>query len=327
MLPTVDTDEQWDAVVPDEAVMRPGVEDLCGRLGLAGAPLDRFTEGSQPVYAVGDELVLKLFPGAAADDGIVEARVLSHLEGRLPVPTPRVHATGAYENGWRYVLMSRLPGEDLAVAWPRLPRADRERLITEAGETLAALHALGPGPLTDALGPGDWGAFLAGQRADVVRRQRERGLPESWLEQIPGFLDAVPLSDDPPRVLLHTEFMRQHLLVGRGPAGCSAGGGPTLTGLFDFEPAMIGDRAYDFVGVGLFVTRGEPGLLGRFMEAYGRTFEPRELLAHTLLHVYSNLPWYLRELPAPSLPTLDAVAEAWFDSDSHTVTGSGPTGR
>ncbi|MGW7083386.1 aminoglycoside phosphotransferase family protein [Streptomyces sp. NPDC054871] len=322
MLPPVDTDEQWDVVVPDEAVMRPGAEDLCGRLGLAGAPLHRFTEGSQPVYAVGDDLVLKLFPGAAADDALAEARVLSHLEGRLPVPTPRVRASGSYENGWRYVLMSRLPGEDLASAWPRIPRADRERLVTEAGEALAALHALDPGPLADVLGPGDWGAFLGRQRAGVVARQRKCGLPESWLEQIPGFLDAVPLPTDAPRVLLHTEFMRQHLLVGSGGSidsggsGCSVGeaGRLRLTGLFDFEPAMIGDRAYDFVGVGLFVTRAEPGLLGRFMRAYGRTFEPRELLAHTLLHVYSNLPWYLRELPAPPEPTLDALAQAWFDT-------------
>ncbi|MGW6268621.1 phosphotransferase family protein [Streptomyces sp. NPDC055060] len=349
MLPPVDTDEQWDVVVPDEAVMRPGVEDLCRRLGLAGAPLDRFTEGTQPVYAVGDDLVLKLFPGAAADDGLVEERVLSHLQGRLPVPTPRVHASGAYENGWRYVLMSRLPGDDLAAAWPRIPHADRERLVTEAGEALAALHALDPGPLTDVLGPGDWGAFLDRQRAGAVRRQRKCGLPESWVEQIPGFLDAVPLRADAPPALLHTEFMRQHLLVSPmggdmspvdtaglvDPAGHSdptsptghsgpdaparpLGGRPHLTGLFDFEPAMIGDPAYDFVGVGLFVTRAEPGLLGRFMRAYGRVFEPQELLAHALLHVYSNLPWYLRELPAPPEPTLDALAEAWFDGSQAT---------
>ncbi|MGW7274647.1 aminoglycoside phosphotransferase family protein [Streptomyces sp. NPDC054864] len=326
MLPPVDTDEQWDLVVPDEAVIRPGVEDLCGRLGLAGASLHRFTEGSQPVYAVGDDLVLKLFPGAAADDAEAEARVLSHLQGRLPVPTPRVHASGAYENGWRYVLMSRLPGEDLAVAWPRLSRADRERLITEAGEALAALHALDPGPLTDVLGPGDWGAFIDVQRAGAAARQRTCGLPESWAEQIPGFLDAVPLRADAPRVLLHTEFMRQHLLVDTDGADGSVGSidgvsRPRLTGLFDFEPAMIGDRAYDFVGVGLFVTRAEPGLLGRFMRAYGHTFEPRELLAHTLLHVYSNLPWYLRELPAPPEPTLEALAQAWFDTGSGQPTG------
>lgn len=307
MLPEVNTDEEWDRVVPDEAVVRPGAEDLCARLGLAGAPLVRYTEGSQPVYAVGDAHVLKLFPGAAADDGIAEGRVLSHVHGRLPVPTPGVHGAGPYENGWRYVLMDRLPGEDLAVAWPRVPHADRERVVTEAAEALAALHALDHEPLADVLGPGDWDAFLRRRRASTVEQQRAHGLPEDWLEQIPGFLDSVTFDGagtPARRALLHTEFMRQHLLV--DPEGWR------LTGLIDFEPAMIGDRAYDFVGVGLFVTRGEPGLLARFMRAYGETFPPRLLLAYTLLHVYSNLPWYLKELPAPPEPTLDALAEAWF---------------
>ncbi|MER5893053.1 phosphotransferase [Streptomyces sp. NPDC001876] len=304
MLPEVNTDEEWDAVVPDEAVMRPGAEDLCARLGLAGAPLTRFPEGSQPVYAVGDEHVLKLFPGAAAEDGIAEGRVLTHVQRRLPVPTPEVRGFGAYENGWQYVLMSRLPGEGLADAWDRMPRADHERIVSEAGETLAALHALDTEPLADVLGPGDWSAFVARQRAGAVVRQRKRGLGEAWSEQIPGFLDRVRPPAVPRPALLHTEFMREHLLVDAG--------GRRLTGLFDFEPAMIGDPAYDFVAVGLFVTRGDPQLMGRLLKAYGRTFEPSELLAYTLLHVYSNLPWYLRELPAPADGTLDSLADMWF---------------
>ncbi|MBW1599508.1 aminoglycoside phosphotransferase family protein [Streptomyces sp. JJ38] len=304
MLPPVETDEQWDAVVPDETVMRPGAEALCARLGLRDQPLTRFPDGSQPVYAVGEEHVVKLFPGAAAQDGVAEGAVLSHLQGRLPVPTPRVREYGAYENGWRYVLMSRLTGENLARVWPRIPRTHRERLVTEIGEALSALHALDPEPLADTLGPGDWGAFLDRQRDGAVTQQRAAGLPDRWLDQIPDFLAATPLPRTPRRSLLHTEAMAQHFLV--DPDGWR------LTGCFDFEPAMIGDPAYDFVAVGLFVTRGDPRLLGRLTRRYGRTFEPAELLAYTLLHVYSNLPWYLRELPAPAEPTLPALAEAWF---------------
>ncbi|WP_409475095.1 phosphotransferase [Streptomyces sp. HC307] len=304
MLPPVETDEEWDAVVPDETVMRPGVEDLCARLGLSGAPLTRFPDGSQPVYAVGDEHVLKLFPGAAAQDGVAEGRVLTHVQGRLPVPTPQVRDFGPYENGWQYVLMSRLRGENLAGAWDRVPRSHRERLVTDVGETLAVLHSLNPDPLADVLGPGDWGAFLDRQRAGAVEQQRAHGLPAAWLEQIPEFLASVPLPRAPHRSLLHTEVMQQHFLV--DPDGWR------LTGLFDFEPAMIGDRAYDFVGVGLFVTRGDPNLLARLARAYGHTFEPSELLAYTVLHVYSNLPWYMRELRVPAEGTLLALAEAWF---------------
>ncbi|MER7579105.1 aminoglycoside phosphotransferase family protein [Kitasatospora sp. NPDC097691] len=304
MLPLVLTDKEWDAVVPDESVMRPGAEALCARLGVGGLPLERFAEGSVPVYAVGDEHVLKLFPAASARDGLVEARVLERLRGALPIPTPVVREAGEYVNGWRYVLMSRLPGEGLAPAWPRIPQPERERIARDCGEALAALHALDPEPLADALGPGDWLAFLDDRRADAVARRRRRGLPEAWSEQIPDFLAAAPLPAAPGRALLHTEFMREHLLT--DPAA-----GWRLTGLFDFEPAMIGDPDYDLVAVGLFTTRADPHLLGQLLAAYGRAVDPRLLMAYTLLHVYSNLPWYLRELK-PSARTLDALAEEWF---------------
>jgi hygromycin-B 7''-O-kinase len=224
MLPVVETDDEWDAVVPDESVMRPGAEDLCARLGLSGASLVRFPDGSQPVYAVGDDQVLKLFPQAAAQDGIAEGRVLAHVRGRLPVPTPEVRSSGSYENGWRYVLMSRLRGENLAHVWKDVPQNHRERLVAEIGEALASLHSLGTGPLRDVLGPEDWGAFLDRRSAGAVEQQRARGLSEAWLEQIPGFLASVPLPRAPQPSLLHTEVMRQHFLVdptaGVSP-GCS----------------------------------------------------------------------------------------------------------
>ena len=38
-------------------------------------------------------------------------------------------------------------------------------------------------------------------------------LPDPWLSQIEGFLDSVPLAPGPERVLLHTEVIREHLLV------------------------------------------------------------------------------------------------------------------
>ncbi|TLS42045.1 aminoglycoside phosphotransferase family protein [Streptomyces montanus] len=307
MLPLIETGEELEAVARDEALLRPAVADLCERLGLAGKRMVRFDEGSLPVYAIGDAHVVKLYPSFDREECVREERVLSYLYGELPVPTPQLHSAGAYKNGWNYVLMSRLPGESLAEEWPRIPAADQDRLVTEAAEALAALHALNPAPLRTAVGPADWSMLVNAQRARAVEQQQEVGLPEQWLEQIPWFLDTVPLPPPTRRVLLHTEFMRQHLLVSPD--------GRRLTGLFDFEPAMIGDPAYDFVGVGLFVTCGDPRLLKRFYEAYGRSpFDPRTLMAYTLLHVYSNLTWYLRELPAPPKPTLEALAETWFSA-------------
>ncbi|MEV5608974.1 aminoglycoside phosphotransferase family protein [Streptomyces sp. NPDC052225] len=315
MLPEVTSDEEWARVVRDEALLRPGLLDLCRRLGLPDAAPVRFADGSVPVYAVDDAHVLKLFPPASAADGVREARVLERLHGRLPVATPELLASGTCENGWRHVLMGRLPGESLALAWPRIPGPDQDRLVDAAGEVLAALHGLDAGPLADVLGPPDWTAFVAGQRAKAVRRQREKGLPEEWCAQIDAFLDRhVPSLGGQP-ALLHTEFMREHLLVeGDGDSGSGRDtASARLSGLFDFEPAMIGDPVYDFVAVGLFVTRADPRLMSRFAKAYGRAVEPCAAMAYTLLHVYSDLPWYLRELPpSDGVTCLASLAEEWF---------------
>ena len=129
-------------------------------------------------------------------------------------------------------------------------------------------------------------------------------LPDLWFSQIEGFLESLPLTPGRERVLLHTEVIREHLVVRPGPW--------TLSGLLDFETAMTGDRSYEFAAAGLFVSRGDPRLLGRILAAYGRGFDPRELLAYTLLHVHSNLPDCLSELPAPPEPTLDSLALTWF---------------
>jgi hygromycin-B 7''-O-kinase len=87
---------------------------------------------------------------------VTEARVLDYLSGRLPVATPELLAHGEYENGWHYVLMSQLPGTELAAAWPAIPRPHQDRVVSEAGEMLAALHGLDPEPLRAILGPADW---------------------------------------------------------------------------------------------------------------------------------------------------------------------------
>ncbi|MEU6216566.1 aminoglycoside phosphotransferase family protein [Streptomyces sp. NPDC047022] len=308
MLPSVDTIDELDAMVSDEAVLRPAVLDICDQLGLVGLPVRRFDEGTLPVYAVGGDLVLKLYPRIEMTEAIREARVLAHLWGQLPLPTPRLHATDECGNGWRFILMSRLPGLSVAEAWPRLTAVERDRIVTESAEALAALHAMDFKPLSDIAGPSDWGAFLDRQRAQALQFHAAGGVPEPWLSRIPAFLASVPLPASGETALLHTEFMREHLTIDMRD-------GRRLTGLFDFEPAMIGDPAYDFVSVGLFVTRADPRQLRRFYEAYGRDpHDPYQLLAYTLLHVYSDLPLYLHDLPTPPEPHLDALAELWFST-------------
>ncbi len=312
-LPVVRTEEALAAVCRDEAALQPGVERLCRLLGVNADGLTRYPAGSRPVYASGD-LVLKLFPPVATwPDYQVEAELLPAVVGQLPTPTPHVHTAGEHD-GWGYVLMGRLPGVPLDTVWNHLSVEDRDRLADQLGETIAALHRMPP-PMIRNWWPADWPTFVAAQRARCASEQRALGLPALWADQVPGFLAAVALPSAPP-VLLHTEVMRQHLLVDQGPEGAWR-----LSGLIDFEPAMRGEPEYEFVAVGVFVAEGDPRFLARTLTSYGYHHDQldpglrRRLLAWGLLHRYSNLSWWMRRLPEPARPTLDALADRWFATD------------
>jgi hygromycin-B 7''-O-kinase len=309
-LPPAATEETFVAIGRDEAVLRPGIDRLCQRLGVDPARLARYPGGSRPVYAAGD-LVLKLFPPVPTwPRWQVEADVLAAVQGRLPAPTPQVHAAGNHD-GWGYVLMSRLPGIPLDTVWDQVPATGRDRLADQLGETIAALHRLPP-PAISNWWPADWPAFVAHQRAHAVGEQRSLGLPAVWADQIPGFLDTVALPSGTP-VLLHTEIMREHLLVTDGQ-----GGTWRLSGLIDFEPAMRGEREDEFAAVGIFTAEGDARFLTRTLTAYG--YHPdqlgpalrRRLLAWGILHRYSNLSWWMQRLPGPAEPTFGALADRWF---------------
>ena len=298
--PDADDEEDFDLIVRDERALGPGVRALCASLGVTGATA-RYPTGSLPVYAISD-LVLKLFPPVHRDELPVEAGVLAAVHGKLPVPTPAVHASGTYE-GWGYVLMDRMRGQSLASVWSGLSTTERDGLAGQLGEAIAALHDVTPPPIDD-WWPDDWPGFVADQIAACPGRHRALGLDPAWVAQIPAFLAATPLGGERP-VLLHTEIMSEHLLV--------AGG--RLTGLIDFEPAMRGAPEYDFVGPAVFLADGDTRFYGRMLRAYGARPDRelrRRLMAWTLLHYYSNVGGYLARLPVPAEPTFDSLAEAWF---------------
>lgn len=308
--PRADTLEQCEAFRDEDRRFRPGVEAICHLQALDASSVQRLAGGSLPVYAVGDGLVLKVFPPFDLQGHRTESLVLQVLDRRLPVPTPSFHAAGDLE-GWGYLLMGRLAGETLASAWPRIPAEDRFRLADGIGRALAALHAVRDARL-EALRQ-DWTAFVEEQRRGCVERQRARGLDGRWLEQIPAFLATTPLEVGSADSLLHTEVMREHLLVRQGPAGWE------ISGLFDFEPSTLGPRDYEFVAVGLFLSCGDPILLRRILLAGGvpgaglNAALSRRLMAWCLLHRYSNLAWYLRRIPPPpEVRTLEALAEWWW---------------
>jgi hygromycin-B 7''-O-kinase len=311
-LPHATDEAAWDALLEDDAALAAGVAVVLARHGLAGAPTRRYDSGSLPVYAVGSRHVLKLFPPHEQVHASIEARALAAVQGLLPIPTPQLIAAET-QDGWPVLLMSQLAGERLVGAWPKLSAAERNRFADELGAAVAALHAIDTTPLADFTPR--WDEFVPAQFATAAERQRTRGLDSFWVEQVPDFLQRwMPLPVQ-RHVLLHTELMREHLMV--------AHDGLTwrLSGLFDFEPAMLGAPEYDFASLGLFVSCGDARFLRRALLAYGypdaRLDEALScrLMAYALLHRYSHLRWYLERLPAPGATSLEQLAGRWWSFD------------
>ncbi|HET6762241.1 MAG TPA: aminoglycoside 3'-phosphotransferase/choline kinase family protein [Longimicrobiaceae bacterium] len=308
LLPPINSIEDYRASSRDEATYAPAVAEICRMHGIADQPRRKFAGGSTIVFAVGDAYVVKLFEPFVAANALTEAAVLRHVDGRLGVPAPHVFHMGSLD-GWRYVVMSRLHGEVAYDAWDGLDADARRSICAQVGAAIGKLHALDVAGLHIA-GPA-WAEFIAHKRADCMTRQRGKALDPHWLDQIPAFLDSVPLRDD-GQVLLHTEMMREHVLITLRDDGVA------VSGIFDFEPAMTGAREYDFASIGVFLTGGDATLFDAFLDGYGlpRTARdpamPRRVMAYALLHRYSNMTWYLERVPPRAARTLDELAEEWF---------------
>ena len=200
--------------------------------------------------------------------------------------------------------MSRLRGVELVDAWPELTAAERLDLATQLGEALRVLHGIEAPTEVPRV---DWAAWRADRLAGLVERQRARGCPDFLLESLPDLV-----SDGFSRAQLaegrtgwlHTEVMREHLLVERGPTGWR------LSGLFDFEPSWVAPVDYEFASVGLFFSAGEAPVLREVLRAAGVQASPERLFAMAAMHRYANFGWYHRRLGGPE--SVAGLAEAWF---------------
>jgi hygromycin-B 7''-O-kinase len=296
-VPAQYTREQLEAWLSRTELLLPGVRVIAERNALHGE-IRRIPEGSMAVFAIGETAVLKLFAAPHRPWYESERAFLTRIHGRLGVPTPEIIDAADEDEGWAYVLMSRLHGTPLDRVLAAQPRPAQEQAMDALGALVARLQAV---PV-DGLPAEDWDAYVDRQVAACVDVQRGKGLGEHWLAQLPSFLAKHRPRAPHARAIVHSELGPGHVLYQDG----------AITGVIDFADACVGDPDFELPAVGIFVTRGNRPLFRRFLLALGREVAPERALAYTLLHRYANLAWYLREVPPGDARTLDQLAHAWF---------------
>jgi len=317
LLPPVITRADYDSLRTRGDVWFEVMHIICQRHGLPCENLKRFGDGTDPAdgncvaFAAGKYHVIKLFPPYQRRLYQAELVVAEHVFGRLRIATPEIFAHGAFD-GWPYLVMSRMQGSYLSDIWDRLDQFDQLHLVIELAEVLAQLHALPTNnlPYLDA----DWMRFVEGRVNGCVQRHREQGVLDYWLQQIPDFLaHASPLYPfDFPPAIISGDIHQYHLLA------MPERGQWRLTGLFDFDDALLGFCEYDLAAAGLFLMAGRSMLLRPFLLTYGYAASDLDehlsyrLLAYTLLHRYRPFNWVREEFVKHSCSTLEELAEAIY---------------
>jgi hygromycin-B 7''-O-kinase len=292
--PFENSDDLW-RLRTDASAWKPALDAILGRHELHGSP-ELLSTGSRLVATIGDRFVLKLYGHWEGDHAAVEAQCLEWLEGRLPIRSPELVASGELE-GCPYLIQRRLAGVPLREARAGMPPRDLFLVAETVGRLARALHAL-PVPVSFDRFP-DWNGFLASLRQRCTAWHRARELPAALLEAMDDQLSGVSLETESP-VFLHTELTDTNLMVEQAPDGWR------LSGVLDFEPATLGHPLYDLAAIPIFVAHGDLALCRAALGAYGLTVLDeslrRHLLAALILHRYSHIGFFLDQVGIDQYP-------------------------
>jgi hygromycin-B 7''-O-kinase len=284
-MPSFEAFRTWRA---DAANWLPAIREIAQAHALAHDAVEIFPTGTNLVVALDKSLVMKLFPPQLRHQFLSERMALEQLDGRLCVAIPQIIAEGM-RGPWSYLVITRLPGLSGEEAWPLLPEAQKEMLLTQLGATIAEVQSQPPGELAS-LEP-QWKPFILGQIAACRARHERLGLPAKFLTGIGALLaeacDIIPL--DPAPVILTGEYVPENLLL------MERSGRWRLSGLIDFADVMMGLRDYDLLGPSAFMAAGMPGRVRALLRGFGYGDADidealtRRLMALCLLHRFSDL--------------------------------------
>lgn len=295
--PSPDSAGAWDAAAAtDLAAYRalraepsrwlPVALDIARSHGTdAGAP-HVFSTGTNLVVGLGEKLILKIFPPLLRAQFVSERGSLTQLVGHLHLPIPEIVAEGE-RDGWPYLVITRLAGTLGSEAWPQLAEAQKERVLRQIGETIAAVQRTPLGPLAQ-IEP-RWDDFMRAQMQGCRARHTRLGLAPKFLAGLDDLLhDAATLIPmDAPPVILIGEYIPENFLL-----ACRDGDW-SLAGLFDFGDVRAGWRDYDLLGPSAFMSAGRPGRVRSLLEGFGYAKPDyalkRRLMALMLLHSASDL--------------------------------------
>ena len=296
MLPPIPDVAAWRVLRRDAVAQRPAFEAIAARHGLAASDLAFLDRGTHLVWAT-LRSVIKLFVPLWPEDATLETTMLEMVAGTA-LPAPQLEARGELD-GWPYVVMSRVPGEPLGVAWRALGDRGRSHLAARLGETMAQIASLPRQRLESRAITQQ--ALLAERTERLLADQRQRGGDDALERELRSYLAELPPLVPADAVVLHADLTDDNVLVE----------GDRVSGVIDFADAFVGPWTYELAAPVCFVTRGNAAHRDAMLR--GRGVEPTtELIATirawSILHRYGHVARMMQQAGTSTLPAfLDSI--------------------
>ena len=288
-LPPIPDVAAWRQARRDPEAYRPVFQAIAARHGLAASELSFIDKGTHFVWAT-RRSVIKLFVPLWAEDAGIETTMLEVVAGTA-LPAPQLEAKGEFD-GWRYLVMSRVPGEPLGTAWRGLDDGGRSRVAAHLGQVMAAFESLPRQPLASRAITQE--ALIAERRERVLIDQRERGGDDALDADLRAFLADLPPLMPAREVVLHADLTDDNVLVS----------GDRVTGIIDFADAFVGPWTYELAAPACFVTRGHPDHRNAMLRGRGVAPTPELIVttrAWAILHRYSHIARMMQDTGATTL--------------------------
>lgn len=222
---------------------------------------------SNACFIVNDDRVIRFNTFDTMVPKFENERVAYDLLADSGLPVPSVIALDVSRRivPYDFIVLTRLSGANLAESWRELAPGQMHDLAREAGRCLARLHAItfpAFGKLREQDAPRfrSWSDYFNDYAHRYLNEAARSGLlPEPLPMRLVSALDRSQslLTRVTQGVLIHNDYHYENILQRAG----------RLTGILDFEWALSGDPAYDFMSAD--VREGQiPGSEAAFRAGY-----------------------------------------------------------
>lgn len=308
VLPEIASEEAYLAVYKNVELWHPAAREICRRHGLAAATLERTATGTNIVYRVAPQRIIKLFSPLWPNDILRERTALAAVTG-TGLATPELVDEDELE-GWPYVIMTEIEGVPISAVWPELDAGQQLSLTRDMGGVMRKLHAL-PAERVAAIAL-DWSLFLEDQMARFEKHHTRFGAPPELVSAGLALLERIPIraTAAEAETFIHADLTFDHFLVSE------RSGSWQLSGLIDFADAMVGHRYYEFIAPTTFLLQRRPELQRALLLEYGfteaeLTRELAELLTgYCFLHRYGHMLQMVKLSPGKAPESFDELCRS-----------------